>query len=113
MADRGWPHDGAHDADAVNAYEVSAVKNPIFQEGHLTLQRLGANQEERRLAEAYDKALRDWNTIAGVERPEGRQETRLEAARSMLGDNMPHERVAKYAGLPLEAVERLVSELSI
>ncbi len=55
----------------------------------------------------YDEesAIRGW-------REDGRQEQAVEAAKTMLSDHLPTDKVALYSGLPLEQVLELQKELA-
>jgi predicted transposase/invertase (TIGR01784 family) len=54
-----------------------------------------------------EKIRRDNNMYLSAAKAEGREEGKLDAARKMLDDNIPLEKVSKYTGLPIEELEKL------
>ncbi|XID96243.1 Rpn family recombination-promoting nuclease/putative transposase [Paenibacillaceae bacterium WGS1546] len=97
--------------------------DPIIGRTEERLEFLSADEHVRRLADARDKALRDWNSsmegsyeeglTRGIEegeakgRVEGKAEGKEEIARNLLRRGMEPAFVAEVTGLSIEAVEKM------
>ena len=76
-----------------------------------SLSSISANQElwlEQFLQEMFE---RDYRSDLSAAENHGRSEAKLEAARNMLLENDPIEKVARCLALPLETVQHLANEM--
>lgn len=75
------------------------------------LEWLSSDEETRRLYEAREDALINYNSGMKASwrqgREEGREEGKGEIARNMLRKGMEHKLIAEVTGLPLEEVRKL------
>ncbi|XID92004.1 Rpn family recombination-promoting nuclease/putative transposase [Paenibacillaceae bacterium WGS1546] len=90
--------------------ELTAM-DPIIGKTEERLEMLSADDHVRNLAEARDKALRDWNSSMEGSREEGlargRAEGKAEVALKLLRSGMEPKFVAEVTGLSLQEVERM------
>jgi predicted transposase/invertase (TIGR01784 family) len=93
--------------------EELTVEEPALKKAMNTLEFLSQDEETRRLYEERQKALRDEaSMIEGAKeegRNEGRVEGQMELISALLKNGMKISEVAKYTGLTMEEVSRLLS----
>lgn len=84
----------------------------LFRGNHIILDRrleeMSADEQKRWEYEMRQKAIRDQRHMLASGRREGERKKAVEMAREMLKDKMPIEKVAKYAGLSVEDIQKLV-----
>ncbi|XID96262.1 Rpn family recombination-promoting nuclease/putative transposase [Paenibacillaceae bacterium WGS1546] len=81
--------------------------DPIIGRTEERLEFLSADEHVRRLADARDKALRDWNSSMEGSFEEGEAKGKEEIARNLLRRGMEPAFVAEVTGLSTEAIEKI------
>jgi predicted transposase/invertase (TIGR01784 family) len=94
--------------------ESIAKQEPLIRRAMTVEDLFTKNEEERQFYELREKGLNDfYNAMSTAKKSgklEGRLDTQLETARSMLNDAMAPELIAKFTGLSVEQVEALRKE---
>ncbi|WP_135546830.1 Rpn family recombination-promoting nuclease/putative transposase [Paenibacillus cymbidii] len=89
--------------------ELMAMDSMI-EKTEARLEQLSDDPLARELAEARERAIRDWNSSMAGSRKEGREEGKTEIAVKLLKSGMNHDFVAEMTGLTLEQIGRLDAE---
>jgi predicted transposase/invertase (TIGR01784 family) len=94
--------------------ERIAEKEPMLRKAMTIEEIFMKNEEERYFYELRERGRHDFESavIAAEKRGklEGKEEGKLETARSMLADAMAPDLIAKFTGLPVEQIEALRKE---
>lgn len=89
-----------------------AEKDKYIDKAYRRLEEMSVDEQKRWEYEMKQKAIRDQRHMLASGRREGEKigelQGKLEMAREMLKDNMPIEKVAKYAGLSVEEIQKLM-----
>lgn len=89
-----------------------AEKDKYIDKAYRRLEEMSVDEQKRWEYEMRQKAIRDQRHMLASGRREGKKigelQGKLEMAREMLKDNMPIEKVAKYAGLSVEEIQKLM-----
>lgn len=89
-----------------------AEKDKYIDKAYRRLEEMSVDEQKRWEYEMRQKAIRDQRHMLASGRREGEKigelQGKLEMAREMLKDNMPIEKVAKYAGLSVEEIQKLM-----
>ncbi len=68
------------------------------------------SEEEKKMYDRFQENRRIEISVEYTTKLEAKQEKAIEMAKTMLADNEPNERIAKYTGLSLEQIEQLRNE---
>ena len=92
--------------------QMLAEKDKYIDKAYRRLEEMSVDEQKRWEYEMRQKAIRDQRHMLASGRREGEKigelQGKLEMAREMLKDNMPIEKVAKYAGLSVEEIQKLM-----
>ena len=67
-------------------------------------------EQEKKMYDRFQENRRIEISVEYTAKLEAKQEGKIEIAKTMLKDNEPNERIAKYTGLTLEQIEALRNE---
>ncbi|MCL1863466.1 MAG: Rpn family recombination-promoting nuclease/putative transposase [Defluviitaleaceae bacterium] len=91
--------------------DMIAERKPQMKKAVGFLKELSADERTRMLYEEREKARRDWVSLMGGARNEGRNEgrmgERMDIARNLINMNMPMDTIIKATGLTQEEIESL------
>ena len=92
--------------------QMLVEKDKYIDKAYRRLEEMSVDEQKRWEYEMRQKAIRDQRHMLASGRREGEKigelQGKLEMAREMLKDNMPIEKVAKYAGLSVEEIQKLM-----
>lgn len=88
--------------------QMLAEQDKYIDKAYRRLEEMSADEQKRWEYEMRQKAIRDQRHMLASGRREGERKKAVEMAREMLKDKMPIEKVAKYAGLSVEDIQKLV-----